>query len=190
MKQPLVIAINAVSGGGKTTISKLLAATLPNAALFCFDDFESSNVYPTDYVEWFQRGADPEEFDCSGMAAAVMRQIDLKTADFLVLDYPFSRDHSRLRDQIHLSVFIDTPLDLALARRISRDLCTPSPHPAEDRLHNLARELQHYAEKSRPLYLRAQQHRDTDDLILDGTRPPEVLLSEILKKIHSSSPAV
>ncbi len=75
MKKPYVIAINGVSGAGKTALSERLASTLPNAALFRFDDFDASNVYPEDFYEWTMRGGELTEFDCPGMAAAVEKEI-------------------------------------------------------------------------------------------------------------------
>src|SRR5262245_53390959 len=113
MKEPYVIAINAVSGGGKTEIAKLVHASLPSATLFCFDDFDETNVYPDDFYDWSCRGGNLLEFDCPGMSAAVEDEIRRRRSRYIILDYPFGRDHPRLQEHINLSVFIDTPLDVA-----------------------------------------------------------------------------
>src|SRR5678816_1939533 len=89
MKRPYVIAINAVSGGGKTTLANLVHESLPNSALFCFDDFDATNVYPTDYYEWYIRGGNLEEFDCPGMRAAVDAELHRGEKQYIVMDYPF-----------------------------------------------------------------------------------------------------
>src|SRR4026208_1002711 len=104
MKKPYVIAINAVSGGGKTALAKLVHESLPDSALFCFDDFDATNVYPTDYYDWYIRGGDLEEFDCPGMKSAVDEEIRRGEKQYIVMDYPFGRDHSRFREDIDLSV--------------------------------------------------------------------------------------
>lgn len=184
MKQPYVIAINAVSGGGKTAVAQLLTAALPKAVLFSFDHFDDSNVYPPDFNEWAKRGANLEAFDCPGMAGGVAREIAQRAVDFIVMDYPFGRDHPRFRDLIDLSVFIDTPLDVAMARRISRDLAAPSSLAADERLNALRDELTRYAEKSRLPYLAASRLKVKCDLILNGMNSLEGLRDQILEAIH------
>src|SRR5262245_48019203 len=121
MNRPFVIAVNSIAGGGKTSLTKLLHECLPNSTFFCFDDYDSSNLYPTDFHDWHRRGGNLEEFDCLGMKAAVDAEIQKAAVKYIILDYPFGRDHSRFRDVIDLSIYIDTPLDVAMARRILRD---------------------------------------------------------------------
>src|SRR5262252_4986682 len=103
MRRPYVVAINAVSGGGKTSLAMLLHESLLESSLFCFDDFDSTNVYPSDYHDWWARGGNLEEFDCRGMRSAVDVEIRSGSRRYVVMDYPFGRDHSRFRDVIDLS---------------------------------------------------------------------------------------
>ena len=51
------------------------------------------------------------------MGDAVTQAIAQGTSRYLVLDCPLARDHPRFAAIIDLAVFIDTPLDVALARR-------------------------------------------------------------------------
>jgi hypothetical protein len=173
MKIPYPIAINAVSGGGKTALAKLVHQSLPESALFCFDDFDATNIYPSDFFEWHQRGGNLEEFDCPGMRAAVDEEIRQQKKKHIVLDYPFGREHSRFRELIELSVWVDTPLDVALARRILRD------NPASSLLDPLREDLNEYLVRGRLLYLDSR-HRDACDLILDGSKPLEELRDLVL----------
>jgi uridine kinase len=129
MKRPYIIAINSISGGGKTALAKLLQEALPASVVFCFDDFDETNVYPEDFYEWWKRGADPREFDCPEMGKAVAGEIQRGASEFIVLDYPFGRDHPRFKSVIDLSVFVDTPLDVAMARRIIRDSAVAAEVP-------------------------------------------------------------
>jgi deoxyadenosine/deoxycytidine kinase len=48
---PYTIAINAVSGGGKTALAKSLQESLPGSKMFCFDDFDETNKYAEDYYD-------------------------------------------------------------------------------------------------------------------------------------------
>lgn len=180
MTNPYVIAVNSVSGGGKTALAGLLAASLPKAVLFRFDDFDESNIYPDDFC-----GADIMDFDCPGMAEAVRKELDRKSASFIVLDFPFGRDHPRFEKLIHLSVFINTPLDVAMARRILRDFCTTTGSPAAKRLECLKGDLTHYLAKSRQPYLEHYRHRDTSDLVLDGWADLDHLRDQVVGRVKT-----
>jgi len=173
MRKPFIVAINAVSGGGKTALAQLLHRSLPESALFCFDDFEATNNYPSNFFEWHQRGGNLEEFDCPGMRAAVDEAIRQGKNKYIVLDYPLGREHPRFSDLIDLSVWLDTPLDVAMARRILRD------YPASSLLGPLREDLNEYLVRGRLLYLDSR-HRATCDLNLDGTKALEELKNLIL----------
>lgn len=41
--------------------------------------------------------------------------------EYLILDYPFAYCNEQMMKYIDMAIFIDTPLDIALARRILRD---------------------------------------------------------------------
>src|SRR5262245_66239912 len=165
--KPYVIAIKSVSGGGKTALGRLVQQSLPASVLFCFDDFEDTNLYPEDFYEWYKRGGNLLEFDCPGMSAAVEEEVRKGEKQYIVLDYPFGRDHPRFRERIDLSVFIDTPLDLAMARRILRDYASPCRISAEERLDRLREEMAHYLEKGRYVYIATKQ-KDNSDVVLAG----------------------
>ncbi len=185
--RPYVIAIGSVSGGGKTALSKIVGASLADALVFAFDEFEATNIYPTDFSDWARRGADLAEFDCPGMAKAVASEIAMQRARFLVLDYPFGRDHPRLEKCIDLSIFIDTPLDVAMARRILRGDDTGKLTP-EGRWESLKTELEHYLVSARAAYLVMDRHKASSDLILDGCLPLAQLRDQILQKLAPIGP--
>src|SRR5688572_19301327 len=182
-EKPYVIAINAVSGGGKTALAKLVQLSLPGSALFCFDDFEGAA--PDDFYEWYKRGCHLEEFDCRQMCEAVSHEIQKGNVEFIILDYPFSRDHPQFQIPIDLSVFVDTPLDVAMARRIVRDYRAADGESAIDAVERMRGEMKHYLEKARYPYLDTERHKATTDLVVDGCRRLEELRDEILLRISS-----
>jgi hypothetical protein len=96
MKKPFIIAINSVSGGGKTALAKVLQQSLPASVVFCFDDFDQMNQYPEDYYDWWKRGADLREFDSVGMAKAIDDEIQRGAIEFIIMDYPFGRHHPQV----------------------------------------------------------------------------------------------
>jgi uridine kinase len=185
MKRPYIIAINSVSGGGKTTLAKLVGESLPASVVFCFDDFDETNVYPKDFYEWWKRGADLREFDCPGMRRAVDDEIQQGAIEFVILDYPFGRDHPRFQTLIDLSVFIDTPLDVAMARRIIRDHRLDVGKTAAEVLERLRAELAHYLEKARSPYLDTDRHKPGSDLILNGCRNLQDLRDQVLERVNA-----
>ncbi len=187
MNRPFVVSINSVSGGGKTALSAALHRSLPQSAQFCFDDFDDTNVYPEDFYEWSRRGADITEFDSPGMRDAVDEEIQRGKAKQILLDYPLGRRHPRFADIIDLAVFIDTPLDVAMARRILRET-NPGKRQAssEDALKHLRNELTHYLAKARYPYLDTCRDKEASDLVLDGSRSLDDLKREVLDRIGSA----
>lgn len=53
----IVIAIAAVSGGGKTTITSNLKEKLQNCKTLFFDDYNFDG--PNDIIEWIDNGGNP-----------------------------------------------------------------------------------------------------------------------------------
>jgi len=90
MNSPFVISINAVSGGGKTSLTKLLDESLVSSKALYFDEFDSTNVYPFDFYEWNLRGSNLSEFDCPGMHSAVIQEIQDNNHEYIILDFPFA----------------------------------------------------------------------------------------------------
>lgn len=179
MNRPFIISINSVSGGGKTALATALHRSLPQSALFCFDDYNDSNVYPEDFYEWSRRGADITEFDCPGMRNAVDKAIQRGKVNQIILDYPFGRRHPRFADIIDLAVFINTPLDIALARRILRDYSVENQKVLTEVLENLRSELTYYLTKARYPYLDTYKDKEVSDLILDGCHSLDDLKREV-----------
>ncbi len=186
MNKPYVIAINSVSGGGKTALATLVAATLPQSMLFCFDDFDATNIYPDDFYEWSQRGANPLEIDCPGMGEAVARAISQGGFDYLVLDCPLGRSHPRFASIIDLAIFIDTPLDVAMARRVLRNYAAVSDGDAADQLRMLCKGMVHYLAKARYPYLEAYKQKATCELVLDGWQELAVLRDQVVSYIQEN----
>ena len=119
--KPFIFSVNALAGGGKTTTTKELQKQLPNAKALYFDDrnYDSdSGIY--DIVEWMNNGADVNLWDLRRLADDIDKLIT-ENPDFIILDYPFGYNHNLIGPYLDCTVFIDTPLDINLARRI--------PHP-------------------------------------------------------------
>ncbi|MDR2996175.1 MAG: hypothetical protein LBV11_20615, partial [Bacillus cereus] len=115
-----VISIAAVSGGGKTTITERLTHELKNSKALYFDSYTFDNG-PADICKWIDDGANYDEWVLTPLIHDIEQLIQNKSLDYIIVDYPFAYLNSEMRKFIDVTIFIDTPLDIAMARRILRD---------------------------------------------------------------------
>jgi uridine kinase len=179
--KPTVIAIAAVAGGGKTTITKRLLERLRHSIAFHFDDYDFK-ICPDDIIDWVKRGSDPMEWDISPLREDLTQYItdQSNTIEYIVLDYPFARLHDQLRHYIDLTVFIDTPLDIAMARRLLRDYVN-APHAS------ILNDMNHYIHSGRTAYLDMQnRHLTHNDLIVDGSLAVDTIVERIMERVRKA----
>jgi uridine kinase len=160
IKFPMVIAIAAVSGGGKTTIASCLKEKLPNSKTIYFDDYEFDG--PEDIIDWIDNGCNPNDWDLSPLMRDI-KKLHTEHPDYIILDFPFAYLHSKTSNLIDFAVFIDTPLDIAMARRITRDFKNGSAE-------NILLNLDNYVARGRQGYLSMlNTTKPNSDLVVDGT---------------------
>lgn len=178
-KKPFVFSINAVSGGGKTTIANELKNKLPNCEVLYFDDYDfdvKSGI--DDICRWVEDGADYALWDLERFVQEITALMQ-KPLDYIILDYPFGYRQKQISKFINYSIFIDTPLDIAMARRILRDFDFKSAEEVFD-------DMKWYINRGRSTYLYGQKTGKSDaDLIIDGGLP----VSEIVNMIIENLPA-
>ncbi|WEG14471.1 hypothetical protein PU629_08990 [Pullulanibacillus sp. KACC 23026] len=173
-KFPIVIAIAAVSGGGKTTITSNLKGKLQNSKTLFFDDYDFDG--PDDIIDWIDNGGNPDEWDLSPLIKDIKKLLN-EPLDYIILDFPFAYLHSKTSEFIDFAVFVDTPLDVAMARRIIRDF---KDRPAED----ILLDLDNYIARGRRGYLgMLKTIKPNSDLIVDGTLPISEIVSIITRNI-------
>ncbi len=186
MKKPYVISISGMSGSGKTTVSNALKEQLANAVIISFDNYDA--VYlDGDINEWSANGNDENEWHLEPIVRDI-EEILTKPFDYIIIDYPFGRKNKEIGKYIDFAIFIDTPLDIALARRIIRDYTSRGEHryKIEVNLKTIEKELQNYLEISRPTYARmAETQISYSDRIIDGTKPVEKIVNTIIESLKS-----
>ncbi|MFJ8089885.1 hypothetical protein ACIQ7N_17000 [Lysinibacillus sp. NPDC095746] len=174
-KQPLVIAIAAVSGGGKTTISTHLNERLQNSKILFFDEYDFDG--PDDIIDWIDNGANYDEWNL----APLIRDLEgllTEPLDYIVLDFPFAYKHSKTSKFFDFTVFIDTPLDIAMARRVSRDFKNST-------VENILMDMEGYISQGRRGYLEMLETiKPNSDIIVDGTLPVFEIVSIISQYIE------
>ncbi len=187
MKKPFVISISGLSGSGKTEIVKTLKDRFAHAAVISFDDYGDRVYLDRDINEWSADSSD-NEWHTEPVAADIERLLG-EPLDYIILDFPFGYGNKLVGEYINLAVFIDVPLDVALARRIirdytSRDINTHTADVEEVSLAGLDKELRFYLTRSRPTYARMpEMQKPTSDLIVDGTKSLSEIADEIVTRI-------
>jgi uridine kinase len=174
-RKTMVIAVNAVSGGGKTTITRELTGRLQNAKAIYFDDYEEIGQNISDITRWVEDGADYDLWDLQALADDIIKLLE-ENLDYLVLDYPFGYNQKQIAGLIDISVYIDTPLDIALVRRILRD------YSAQGRVDDILKALDAYLHE-RDAYRFSQIENKEADLVVDGSLNSDEIVDIIIKKI-------
>lgn len=176
-KKTYIVAINAISGGGKTTITQALQKQLANSKALYFDDRNyDSDSGIDDICEWIKNGADINKFNL-GLLADDIEKLLNKSPKFIIMDYPFGYTHSLIAKYIDLSIFIDTPLDIALARRIIRDYDNSS-------ILNIFNDMKQYLSRGRNAYLNGLDViRESADFVVDGSKCIDEIVENIKRKI-------
>jgi uridine kinase len=191
MKKPFVISISGLSGSGKTAVTNALKARLVNAAVINFDDYGDRVYLDRDINEWAADSSD-DEWHTEPVAADVERLLD-EPLDYIILDYPFGYGNRLVGQYINLAVFIDVPLDVALARRIIRDYTSREENTnvadvEEVSLAGLDKELRFYLSRSRSTYARMpEMQKPTSDLVVDGTKTPEEIAYKIIEHVKEDN---
>ncbi len=191
--QPLVVGISGISGSGKTALTKLLAYKLNATAIF-WDDFDDVSTSPDDYVAWYESGspgganawgypllADTiKRLKSSETVTSPANKEKLESKNWIGFDAPFGRDHKQTASYIDFWVHLNTPLDIALGRRILRDFNAQTP--TQEILEN----IRIYLEESRPLF--SEQHKESADMIVDGSKSIGTIAQEIIDYLQKKYP--
>jgi len=173
-----IIAIASVTAGGKTTLVNELKKQVPNTLSLHFDDYTFEGEVEN-FHEWVVNGADYNVWNLSPLIRDIDAIRNRADCDYLLLDYPFAYCHDALKAYIDCAIFSDTPLDIAMARRILRDMKDASAD-------EIRRDMEIYLKYARIAYM--QMLKDilpSSDYVIDGAKELDEKVGEI-KKIMMS----
>lgn len=126
--------------------------------------------------KWYNEGADVNLFDLKELANDI-QLLQKDNLDYIFLDYPFGYRHKQIGNFIDCSVFVDTPLDIVLARRILRDF-------KDNTTTEILSDIDFYLKSGRDLYIHGGEVATKDaDFIVDGSLPLDKIVEVILNKI-------
>ena len=116
-------------------------------------------------------------FQLVALAKDILRVKNNGNCDYLILDYPFAYYNEQIRKYIDVAFFIDTPLDIALARRILRDMGNASGN-------DIRNDLTRYLKYARIAFVQMQKDiLPSSDYVIDGTMSTEYIAKEIINII-------
>ena len=168
-----IIAVSAVTAGGKTTAVNAVKEKLPRCTSLHFDDYSFEGEVD-DFHQWVLDGTDYNVWNLSPLKADIEKIIRSGEYDYLLLDYPFAYRNDLIRDYIDCAVFIDTPLDIAMARRILRDMNNASADEIRD-------EMKTYLKDARIAYVQMLKDiKPSSDYVVDGTQNLKTITEELL----------
>lgn len=196
MDSAVIVGISAVTGGGKTAVTLRLTEVLEDAVALHFDDYDDTNIHPDDLQRWFAAGADYDAY-MTPVFTSHLRALKggesipypvggaiLGPASHVVVDAPLGRAHTDSGRFIDLMVFIDTPLDVAMARRVLREIDRESHRTTDEVLQNVKDDLSGYHARARPFYEEFQERmRASSNVVVDGT----LSINDVAEKIRAET---
>jgi len=188
MNNSIIIGVSGISGSGKTTLVKALSQQLQATSLF-WDDFDAISTSPDDYVIWFDQGGNHNEFNYQALAETIqylkngcsvshpVSKTTLTPTKYIVVDAPLGKAHHQTAQYIDIFIHIDTPLDIALARRVQRDIKNESLNS-----HDVIDILNNYLTQSRKLFTEESMCliSNSANYVIDGIEKTEDQIKRIL----------
>ncbi len=202
-----VIAVSAISGGGKTTLVNKLADKM-NATRLFFDDYFMDKHYPQDIPKWLADGADLNEWECPELTDALRKlkageaikhphtDEEILPNDYIIFEEPTGKQRDELADLIDYLIVIDTPPEISLARRILRNneqipMDKLEEYTKEDLMNGLKYVIDHqkdylsnYITSTQRVYVEIlNQVKTKADLILDWKQTPDEMVEKVVKLV-------
>ncbi len=200
-----VVAVCGPIGGGKTSVVRGLVRQLGDAVAIHMDSYERmTSAQIDDVARWAERGADVEQLPVPLLAEHLRalrrgetvsdpaRGAPIEPRKYIVLETQFGRQHKSTGEQIDLLIWIDTPLDLALARKLKAftgDALRERAEAGRERLAWLDGYLANYLALVRRLMLLQEARvRPQADVVLDGGGELEAIVREARLQVLRSLP--
>ena len=193
-KQPYVIAISGDSGSGKITLVYQLVSLFGNAVSLLLDDYTEDAIYPPT-LDWLKNGANPDEFITPQFVANLKALRDGRSiihpeskakifpAEYIILEEPFGRSRTVMKDLIDYHVQVQIPPELALARRVLRNINRLEDNGYGEGLKEF---LEWYIRAGRDFFaaVREQASKDVDHVV-NGELPTDILAQKIFETIRA-----
>lgn len=201
-----VVGVAGPAGGGKTSLTQGLVREMGNAAAIHVDNYQQITREPIrKIVQWMERGADFDEFSIPLLpdhleklrrgepVADPVTLLEIPPRKYIIFETHFGRAHRATGRHIDLLIWIDTPLDVALARNL-KDFIAPllqerGTEPHRDRIAWIHDYLENYLADVRRLMLMQKEKVSVDaDVIVDGSDDLDRIVRQLRREILARLP--
>jgi len=201
-----VVAVAGPAGSGKTSMVRGLVAHLGDAVAIYMDSYERMTREPIGNVmQWAKRGADVDELSVPLLAEHLRRlkrgesvlepagHARIAPRKYIVFETQFGRTQKATGEQIDLLIWIDTPLEIALARKLkeftAEALREGQTHAGRERIAWLDGYLANYLALVRGLMLLQRDRvRPQADVVVDGSGELEAIVWQAREHILQRLP--
>ena len=173
-----VIAICGAPGAGKTSVCQSLAGQLDAEIISMDVDAAYTTMSPAQLSDWVDAGADYNIFALPELA----EELAGRDVGVVLFESHFGRPHRQTGQYISQQIYLQLPLELALARQLEK-ICTDfigSGVAEMEQLHWFKGFLQAYQNMLAPLLVAQSEHLAANaDLVIDASRPLGMVVSEV-----------
>jgi uridine kinase len=197
-----VVGVAGAGGAGKTTLVRGLVAALGDACAIHMDSYQRITRRPVrEIVAWLERGGDFDEFDIPLLGEHLQRLrrgepvLDPLTMEeipgrgIVVFETHFGRRHRDTGRHIDLLLWLDAPLDVALARNVRgllEPLLAPQVEPGRAEVERMHGYVTSYLTDVRRLVLAQRDTVAADaDVVLDASLAPAQVVERALAAIRA-----
>lgn len=196
-----VVAVAAPIGGGKTSLVASIADALRDAATLHFDHYEKLTEQPVDHlIKWMKNGANANDFRLPGLERDLeklkrgesivdpMTNVEVPSKKYIIFEMPLGKEHKETAKYIDLLLWVEIPLDMALARKLREFTSAFLKRYDQLKQKNFIIWLDAYLDnylKAVGDVLRMQKEKvgATADIIVDGTKDLETMTQYSIKMI-------
>jgi uridine kinase len=199
-----IIAVSAIAGGGKSTVVRKLVELLGDAVAIHFDDYTTPETYPSDFNAWSKSGYDFNEINSPQLAQHLQalkrgeavtspaNGMTIAPTKYILFEGPLGRANQETGQYIDFLVFIDTPLEVGLARMILRasarqEVAQMTQDNLIEQIDSITELAESYLMWTRNAYLaQLEQVKPASDLIVDGTQSIEAIATAIIDALNEA----
>jgi uridine kinase len=200
-----VVGVAGPVGGGKTSLVSGITRILGNATVIHMDDYEEYTTQPVgEVLELLKSGEDYDVLKMGNLAKDLQslkfgREVFSPTTQFpicpskyIIFETQFGREHRATGQWIDLLLWIDLPLDIALARKLKQFTADVSGNDRNARL-SFVQFLDEYLESyllavGELLEMQKRTVRVNADAIINGRASKEEIIATAVELIHQRLP--